>query len=147
MGWIVPTPAGTFRANWRDPAGKRSKTFATEKSAKQHLTRVESAKLDGSYVDDRSGKTLLKDHAVRWLAGRNVEARTSERTLSLLRTHVIPKWGDWPISRIKHIDVQEWVTELGKTLAPATVAKCHGLLSRTLRTAVRSRMVAVNAAD
>lgn len=32
VGRIIKTPAGTYRANWRDPAGKqKAKTFRTRK--------------------------------------------------------------------------------------------------------------------
>jgi hypothetical protein len=35
MGHIVPTPAGGYRANWRDAAGRqRAKTFSTKRDAK-----------------------------------------------------------------------------------------------------------------
>jgi hypothetical protein len=53
-------------------------------------------------------------------------------------------WGEWPIGRIEHLDVQAWVTRLSRELAPETVASCHGLLSAILATAVRSRKLGAN---
>jgi integrase len=147
VGWVVARSAG-FKACWRDPAGKeRSKTFKTEDEAYKHLGKVEGAMKRGSYVDPAVRKVLLRDHAARWLKGRDLEARTNERTMSLLRTHVIPKWGAWPVGDIDHMEIQTWVVELGRKLAPATVAKCHGLLSMMLVAAVRSRIIDVNPAD
>jgi integrase len=84
---------------------------------------------------------------LRWLGNRDVEARTAERTLSLMRTHVLPKWGSWSVAKIDYMAIQDWVTELARTLAPATVAKCHGLLLMVLRTAVRARIIAANPAE
>ncbi|GIL29509.1 tyrosine-type recombinase/integrase [Actinocatenispora comari] len=148
MGWVMKTPAGSFRANWRDPSGKeRSRTFKAEDAAYAHIDKMESTKTRGSYVDDRARKVRFRDHTVRWLKGRHVEARTDERTMSLLRTHIIPKWGGWRLGSIDHLEVQGWVTELGRTLAPATVAKCFGLVSSILAAAVRSRILDVNPAD
>jgi hypothetical protein len=44
MGHIVPTPAGGYRANWRDAAGRqRAKIFTTKREAKTYLAEVESA--------------------------------------------------------------------------------------------------------
>jgi integrase len=43
--------------------------------------------------------------------------------------------------------VQEWVTGLGRSLAPGSVAKCYGVLLMILRTAVRARLIATNPAE
>jgi len=148
MGFINKTPAGKFRANWRDPAGKqKARTFRTKKEANAYLAEVEGSLNKGTYVDPHAGRVTFGNFATRWLAGRDVEARTEERTLSLLRTHILPKWADWPLSKIDYMAVQEWVTDLGRSLAPATVAKCYGVTLMVLRTAVRARLIAVNPAE
>ncbi|GIG90940.1 tyrosine-type recombinase/integrase [Plantactinospora endophytica] len=148
MGFLKKTPAGTYRANWRDAANRqKAKTFRTKKEANAFLAEVEGALNRGTYVDPHAGKVQFGEFARRWLAGRSVEARTAERTLSMLRTHLLPKWADWPLARIDHLAVQEWVSELGNGLAPASVAKCYGLLSMILQTAVRARLIAVNPAE
>ena len=83
----------------------------------------------------------------RWLESREVEARTAERTLSVLRTHVLPQWSDWPIAKIDHMAVQEWVSGLVRRRARGTVVRCHSTLSMILKTAVRARLIAVNPAE
>ncbi|MDQ7908369.1 site-specific integrase [Phytohabitans sp. ZYX-F-186] len=148
MGFVNKTPAGTYRANWRDATGKqKAKTFRTKKEATVYLADVESAVNRGTYVDPHAGKMRFGEFAARWLASRTVEARTAERTLSLMRTHVLPRWTDWPLSKIEFMAVQEWVSTLGRDLAPATVAKCHGLMLMILKTAVQARLIAVNPAE
>lgn len=117
MGWVLPRPAG-FKACWRDPSGKeRSKTFKTEDEAHDHLAKVEREMRRGRYVDPAVRNVLLRDHAARWVKGRAFEDRTNERTMSLLRTHIIPKWGTWPVGEIDHMEVQTWVTELARKIA------------------------------
>src|SRR2546421_8770123 len=38
---ISHTPAGAYRANWRDPSGRqRAKTFSTKKAARQFLAEI-----------------------------------------------------------------------------------------------------------
>lgn len=146
MGWILPTPAGTYRVNWRDPAGKqRAKTLRTKRGAKAFLAQVEADASRGSYVDPHAGRpVLLRDFAADWLAGRTVEATTDERTRSILRTHVLPHRGGWPLARIDHVSVQQWVRDLAGRLAPATVAKAVNVLSLILVSAVRSQLLTVN---
>ncbi len=145
MGFVVKTPAGTYRANWRDSADRqKAKTFRTKREANAYLAEVEGALNKGTYVDPHAGRMRFGEFVTRWLAGRSVEARTAERTESMLRAHLLPQWADWPLGRIDYLAVQEWVTALGRTLAPSTTAKHLGLLSTIMQTAIRARLIVVN---
>ncbi len=145
MGHINKTPAGHFRANWRDPAGrKKAKTFRTKKEANAFLADIETTKHRGAYVAPDAGKLRFGVFAARWVESRRAGARTDERTASILRTHVLPMWQDWPLGRIDHMSVQRWITALGGKLAPATVGKCFGVLRAILRAAVRARLIALD---
>lgn len=145
MGHIVKTPAGTWRANWRDPSGRQvAKTFRTKKDAAGFLATVESEKSRGTYIDPSAGRTLFRDHARRWEAGRQVELTTAEAAKSRLRCHVMPQWEDWPLNKISFLDVQAWVTRLSGKLAPQTVISCFGILSSIMKAAVRERLIAVS---
>ncbi|MGN9802872.1 tyrosine-type recombinase/integrase [Micromonospora sp. L32] len=145
---MMKTSAGTFRACWRDPAGgQKSRSFRTKREANAFLAEVEGSLNRGTYVNPHAGRTRFGDFTQQWLATRAVEARTTERTVSMLRTHVLPKWGDWPLGKVDFMSVQEWVTGLGRELAPTTVAKCYQLLSMILRTAVQARLIATNPAE
>lgn len=145
MSHISHTPAGAYRANWRDQSGRqRAKTFRTKKAARQFLAEIESSITRGLYVDPHAGRTLFTDHATRWMSGRNTEATTAARDASVMRTHVLPKWGSWPLSKIDHAAVQTWVTELGKQRSPDVVAKCYQLTAAVLRSAVSNRLLAFN---
>jgi integrase len=145
MSHISRTPAGAYRANWRDPSGRqRAKTFPTKKAARQFLAEIEASMTRGLYVDPHAGRRLFADHAARWMGGRNTEATTAARDASVMRTHVLPQWGSWPLSKIDHAAVQAWVTELGKRRSPDVVAKCYQLTSAVLRSAVSNRLLAFN---
>jgi integrase len=145
MGHIVPTPAGGYRANWRDAAGRqRAKTFSTKREAKAYLAEVESAVSRGLYVDPHAGRIRFGTYAARWLTARNDEITTAARDASIMRNHVLTRWGTTPLAKIDHLAVQQWVTELGDRLSPATVAECYRLTSTVLRTAVRDRLLGHN---
>ncbi|MGN9811138.1 tyrosine-type recombinase/integrase [Micromonospora sp. BQ11] len=64
-----------------------------------------------------------------------------------IRAHLLPQWADWPLAKIDYLAVQEWVTVLGRTLAPSTTAKHVGMLSMIMQTAIRARLIAVNPCD
>lgn len=145
MGYIRKTPAGTFQVDYRDPTNKKkSKTFRTKKEASTFLAETEASIGRGGYVDPHAGRLRFAEHAKRWSASHAVNSRASERIISLMRTHLLPRWGEWPLGKIEHMLVQEWVTDLGKRLSPATVRKIHGVMSQVMRSAVRARLVAGN---
>ena len=146
MASIHPQPSGSWRVTWRDPTGRqRARHFNTKREARAFKAQVELDMARGSYVDSHAAdRVLFRDHAVRWLAGRTVERASAARDESLLRVHLLPRWGDWPLPKIDHLGVQQWVAELGRRLAPATVRECYRVLSLVLRSAVRARLLASN---
>ena len=148
MGFVEKTDSGRYRAYFRDPTGKqRSKTFRTKKEASTFLAETETAKARGSFVSPHAGRTLFGDHAQEWMATWNTSATTTARDASVMRTHVLPQWEDWPLGKIDHLSVQRWVTEIGRRRGPHTVSRCYLLLMGVLRSAVRNRLIAVNPGD
>jgi len=145
MGFVRKTPAGRHRACWRDPAGKqRSKTFRTKREASAFLAEVESALNRGNYISPDAGRIRFGDYATRWIAARNSEKTTAARDDSVMRNHVLPKWGALPVANIEHSAVQAWVTELRSRLSPASIAECYRLTSGVLQSAVRDRIIGFN---
>lgn len=148
MGHIVMTPSRTYRANWRDSAGRqRSKTFKTKKAARTFLGEVESAVARGSYVDPALGRLLFRVYAARWTSSRNNELSTTARDASIMKNHVLTRWGDLQLAKIDHLAVQSWVSELGRKYAPATVAECYRLTTAVMKSAMRDRLIPYNPCD
>lgn len=148
MAGIRKTPAGNWRAYWRDPAGRQtSKTFRTKREAATFLAQAAAAVSTGGYVSPHAGRVLFGDHARDWAQSWNNEATTTARDASIMRTHVVAHWGAWPLSKIDHLSVQTWITDLSARLSPATVAECRRLTSAVLRSAVRNRLIPFNPAE
>lgn len=148
MGFIDKTPEGRYRAYFRDPSGKqRSKTFRLKKDATTFLAEIETAKTRGAYVSPHAGRMTFGTHAEEWMATWNVEITTAARDRSIMQTHVLPRWGDVPLSKIDHLSLQAWATELGTRRSRATVGEALRLASAVLRSAVRNRLIPFNPAD
>jgi integrase len=148
MGHVSRTPAGKFRANWRDPAGaQKAKTFATKREAVAFLAQTETAKHSGTYVSPHAGRVLFGEHAGEWMTARRTADTTTARDRSVMRTHVLPQWGAWPLSRVDEMAVQKWITDLAGRRSHAVVAKSLQLTSGVLRSAVRNRLIAMNPCD
>jgi integrase len=145
MSFVSRTPEGNYRANWREPSGRqKAKTFPTKAEAKRFLAEIDAGVSRGLYVDPHAGRLLFATHARQWLDSRNDELTTKARDASIMQTHVIPQWGTWQLSKIDHLSIQKWITDLGTHRSPATVAEAHRLTSAVLRSAVRNRLIAFN---
>lgn len=149
MGYIRKTPAGNWKACWRDATGRQpSKTFPTRREAAAFLATIEASAHNGTYIDPHAGRRVrFATYAAQWLESHNVELTTRARDMSLLRTHVVSQWSNAPLAAIDHSSVQKWITGLSARLSPATVGECHRLFSAVMKAAIRDRLIAVNPAE
>jgi hypothetical protein len=86
VAFIVRTSAGSWRPNWRDPAGRqRAKTFKRKRDAKRFVAELEAAKNHVLYIDPHAGKVKFADYLPRWVVGRNHEANTTFRDQGIMR--------------------------------------------------------------
>ncbi len=139
----------SWRVRYRDPSNRqRSKTFARRVDADRFQRGVEHSKDIGTWIDPAAGRVRLDEWRARFveteLANR---ASTRARDESYWRNHIGPQLGDRPLQSIDFITVQEWVADRTLHLAPASVAKVHGILSKTLQGAVRAGLIPANRAE
>jgi integrase len=145
MAHIFRTPAGTWQANWRDPAGrKRAKTFKRKRDAERFVSELEATKNRGLYIDPHAGKVKFADYLPRWVVGINHEATTTFRDQGLMRNHIAPRWGDVPLAKIDHTSVQAWIADLSARVSAATVRECFRVFSSVMKAAVRDRTIGYN---
>jgi hypothetical protein len=138
-----------WRAHYRAPDGRqRNRSFPRKIDAERFLTTVENSKLVGSYIDPALSRLTVGDWADRWLDGQaHLKPSTHERYASLLREHVLPRWGRTNLADVSHADVQAWVSQLGRDRSPSTARKAHRVLSLMLSLATRDGRLARNPAD
>jgi integrase len=141
---------GRWRARWRDPEGaSRSQVFARKVDAERHLTAVEHGKLSGAYVDPAAGRLRFGQWWQQWSEAQvGLRPSTLARNQAYGRSLILPTFARRQLASIEYLDVQRWVGELvaaGK--APATVGKACQLLGKSLRAAVRARLVSHDPTD
>jgi len=145
MAHLKKTAAGTWQANWRDPAGrKRAKNFQRKRDAERFVSELEATKNRGLYIDPHAGRIRFADYLPRWVVGRNHETNTTFRDQSVMRNHIVPRWGQVSLAKIDHTSVQAWVADLSSRLSPATVRECYRVFSSVMRSAVRDRILGFN---
>lgn len=143
--------AGTrYRVRYRDPQNKsREKSgFTTLRAAKEFSASIEVSKMRGEYIDSTAARALIGDLGQAWLGHQGHLKPASLRPIeSAWRTHVAPRWANLPVARVRHSDVQAWVTELTAAgLSPTSVIRAHGILAAILGVAVKDRRITTNAA-
>jgi len=138
-----------WKARYRAPDGReRSKTFPRKIEAERWLVEQEAAKATGQWVDPRAGRVFYQEWHARWWETVDGRASTRARDESYARNHVLPYFGSHRLSAIDYLAVAEWISKLkARGLAPATVHKAHQILSRSLRSAVRAKLIAHNPCD
>ena len=140
-------------ARFSDPQGKpQSKSFSGKgayPACKAYLISMESAKQNGTYIDTNRGKITIGDFSQTWFDGAILKPSTRERYAGILRTHVVPRWGDVRLSEVGYADVQGWVSkqwDQGAGLASGSVRKNHRVLSLILSLAVQDERLFKNPA-
>jgi integrase len=140
----------TYRARWRDPAGKEhSKTFGRKLDADRFLLSVEDAKLRGAYVDPAAGRVPFGPWAERWFAA-TVALRPSTRRdyRKSLDLEVLPRFRDLSLAAIDTLAVKEWLAALAaRGLGPKRCGKALQILSQVLTSAVEGGRLARNVAS
>jgi integrase len=135
---------GGYVVRYRGPDRKpRTKTFRRKVDADQFAKTVDVDVYRGDWIDPNAGRIVLRDFGARWWDSTvDLRPKTRLRDEGLYRNHVLPSFGDYPLSGIDHLAVREWVAALSASgLAPATVHKCHQVLAKIMRAAVDSELI------
>lgn len=95
MAWIRRAPSGRWRAEWRDPDGrKRSRTFPRKADAQRYLTGIEASKISGGYADPALGRMALRAFWPQFLqASPHLRLTTRSGYEALWRRHIEPHLG------------------------------------------------------
>lgn len=135
----------TWLARWRAPDGvQRKRTFPRRIDADRFLVTVAADIVRGQYIDP-ADRTTVAEYARRWAASRPHNARTAERTDSMIRNHVEgTKLGGRRLAAVLPSEAQAWATDRSKVLAPSTLRALVKLMRSVYAAAVLDRLVSVS---
>lgn len=71
---------------------------------------------------------------------------TTRQNYRMASRHFLNTFGSWPVAKIEHADVAEWVNELSETKGPETVRYAHRVLCLVLDYGMRTRRLGSNVA-
>ncbi len=142
-------PAEGRRAKWQaryqDPLGNwRTKQFTRKSDAERWLQSQETDILRGDWRDPKHSQVRFEEWAGSWLNSTvHLKPKTRLGYESLLRTHVLPKFGGLRLDEIERLDVQRWIAVLHeeRKLSPARIRQAYQVLAAALKAAVQSRLL------
>lgn len=134
------------------------KTYRRKTDADHFAKSVDTDIARGTWIDPRLGKTPFRDVADAWIRTAGEKAKTRADYRSMLDCHVLPAFGDRPVSAITREDIELWQEAItkragdrptagdDKRLSPARSGKALWIVRAVLDKAVRDRMIASNVA-
>jgi integrase len=151
IGRVRLTDGSTrYRARYRDPSRRQhERRFRRKVDAQRWLDEATSALVTQTWTAPQRSRVTVMEWADRWLAAQTgVKPSTRYRYDNLLRTHVLPTWGQYRLADVTHADVAVWTAQLLKQgSAPATVRQAHRVFSLLLDLAVRDSRISRNPAE
>jgi integrase len=147
MAWVEQCGNRSWRVRYRreDDTIGDIYGFTTKTAATDHANTLESDQREGRFFDPDAGKITLADWSQDWLQALDVAIRTEDVYRSLLRRHILPRWGDHGLVDISGIKAAAWAKELrDRGYSTTTVTAVMKLLSLLLADATEERLIAAN---
>ncbi len=147
MAWVERSGNRSWRVRYRREDGTIGAVngFFTKAAATDHAQTLESDQRQGSFIDPAAGKTTVREWSQDWLAALDVAIGTEDFYRSLLRRHILPRWGDHGLADVSSIKAAAWAKQLrADGYAPVTVASIMKLLSLLLADAADERLIVGN---
>ncbi len=115
-GWIEDRQGRTgrrWRARYRGPDGRiRSRSFDRKVDADRWLVARLGSIDRGEWIAPEAGNIPLAEAAADWLSGLDIKPKTRAGYESLLRSRVLPVFGDLPLNRITPAMVRNWIADM-----------------------------------
>ena len=112
--------------------------YRRRKDAETHLRRLEKEVAEGTYKQQKSKNYTFTEWYLHWIKGKEKSLKRSSYVSyeHTFRNHVVPFFGETPLSWIDADMVQDWVDHVcTRDLAPATVRRAYRYLRACLRRA------------
>lgn len=102
-----------YLVRYRAPDGKqRAKTFPRKAEAAAFAAKIETQVREGDWIDPSAGRLTFGDLHARWLDARTVSPVRAATEETQANVHILPRWKDVQLKRIKPLEVQAWIKNL-----------------------------------
>lgn len=139
------------RMEWRDAQGRKkshSKTFETQKAAKQYLRELTAQRGSGGWTEPQ--RQTLNEFLDLWASVKQgtVEPQTWTTYEQVLRYYVRPALGNIKLSKLTTSQIQLLYADMRQRgLSPRTVRYAHSVLNMALKKAIQLHVLTENPAQ
>ena len=141
-------PSGRYQARIIRPDGTRESlgTYRTKTEAERALVRAEAEQIEGEWKPTPDNPGTVGEWAEKWLDGaHHLKPSTRASYEIALRSHVLPQWGDTPVTKITRQDVADWVVKMVEAgQKPDRIRLNMVALRNTLNVAVDANVLGAN---
>lgn len=105
--------------------------------------------MDGDFVSPAAGRMTVRELADEYANARTgaVAVRSWESDESALRVHIVPAFGDLPLSSLTSVRVERFLLDLATSRSVRTAARVRTTLRGLLTYAVRTRRLRISPAE
>ena len=149
MAHIEKRAKDRWKARYHAPDGKeRSQTFKRRVDAEKWVATQTADVARGQWIDPALGRVTFAEWVARWESTLTVRPTTRALNLGIVRNHLLPRFGNWPITRITTADVQEMVAQdIASGRFSSSAVRRHVIVLRTiLKAAVTAQRIGRNPA-
>lgn len=127
-------PSGRYRGLYRDADKVRQRvpgTFARKSDAREAAVDAEAKakRKAATSAGTLSAGVTFRDWYEQLRDDREFESDTAVVEASIMRKHVMPKWGDSALNQIKRLEIKQWVKNDLKVKPGMSAAYVHGIYS------------------
>ena len=137
-----------WRVAYRDAEGEQhtKRGFKRKRDATDYAARMLASVNDGDYIDPQLGKISVSRLAAIWLEGKKgaVKPKYWYNLESAWRVHVAPKWGRRQVGKIRHSEVQAWVSAMSAERSATIVRRAYDVLNGICRSALKDGVIRKN---
>lgn len=127
------------------PTAKIQKTFRLKEEAEAWREDQSNSKRQGTWVDPRQAERPFRDVIEGWRdSWLDIEPKTRAGYETIIKQHLLPEFGNTPVSRVTTEAVQAYVNRISKTAGSGTVRNIYAALRNALNTGVRLKLLVVN---
>lgn len=141
---------GRWQARYRGPDRReRSATFDRKVDAERWLSTQTADVTRGAWVDPALGRMTFREWCKRWERGlHNLRPTTLALNTGVVRNHLLPRFGDWPLAAIGTTDVKAMVVaDLERGMSSSAVRRHVIVLRGVLASAMAEGRLGRNACE
>ncbi len=137
-----------YRVRYRTPDYRiRTSTFDRRRDAEDFEADTRRTIRAGTFIDPARGKLTLRALWEEYDRTATTHLRaTTRQNYRVASRHFLAEFGKWPVGKIEHADVADWVSSMSATRGASTVRYAHRVLCLVLDHGMRTRRLTVNVA-